>query len=75
MITFIEILLMITIKMGNDFLWVFPTWLLLLFAVELYVVYEVLKKLELNEQIEEGVKGLREKVDGLAGLIPRYDRK
>ena len=66
---------MVAIKIGNDVLSVFPTWLLLLLAVELYVGYEVLKKLEMNEQIEDGVKGVREKIDGLAKLIPRYDSK
>ena len=66
---------MVAIKIGNDVLSVFPTWLLLLLAVELYVGYEVLKKLEMNEHIEDGVKGVREKIDGLAKLIPRYDSK
>ena len=47
---------MVMIKIGNDIMWFFPTWVLMVMAVELYVGYEVLKKLEMNEKIENGVK-------------------
>lgn len=68
----LELILIVLLKLAVDFTWLFPSWFIIFFSVQLYSSWGLLKDLGVIELIEGHVKTASSSVQKLKNIIPKY---
>ena len=68
----LEIGILLVFKFFLTIVWLLPSWLVIFFAMEFFVVYDELKEFGYIDMAKGYVNQARDAVRKFAGMIPRY---
>ena len=64
--------MIVIVKVSIDFLWLFPTWLVIIIAVEGAIGYDALKALGMSEKLWEVLGQVQGSVEKVTQMIPKH---